>query len=290
MASTVQASSKKRKPSIAHHPSRLLPPRVHQAAFFFPRVVLVTSTTSLKQPHPAPTSTQEEEEALVALAMAESGGGSNTAEEEDASSSKQQGVLDVSDKKMLRPKELKRWRLFNVELDGQGTPEDILKDKPFQLLHNFVVYRGHSGQVMAWPESKPTIKPYHGSKLRVEGELKRMASYKSGRKEEVSMRVVAGVRRFAVDVRRGEQRGIWIEGKDVWFLLQAPRPAFAPLMRCYKTWYEKVSVRQSRGRWRAWCGEGRAWGKALLLLHASTSMSECISPRPFPPFVKPAGS
>jgi hypothetical protein len=61
-----------------------------------------------------------------------SSGGSNTAEEEDASSSKQQGVLDVSDKKMLRPKELKRWRLFNVELDGLGTPEDILKDKPFQ--------------------------------------------------------------------------------------------------------------------------------------------------------------
>jgi len=207
---------------------------------------------------------------LVDLAMADSGGIPKGPDDDEASSSSTKGVLDVSDKKTLSLKELKKWRHFNVVLDGQGTPEDIKEDKPFQRLHNFVVYRGHSGNTMAWPEAKPSIKPYHGFKVRVEGELKRMASYKSGRKEEVTMRVVARVRRFAVDVRRGEQRGIWIEGKDVWFLLQAPRPDFAPLMRQYKTWYEKESVQQSRGCGVVWVS--RAWGK-VLLLHASTCMS-----------------
>lgn len=186
--------------------------------------------------------------------MADCGAGSSTSSttsipnEGAGASASSKSVLDVSDRNTLSPKDLKKWRLFNVVLDGQGTPADIKKgDKPFQLLYNFVVYRGQAGEAMAWPEAKPTIKPYHGSKIRIEGELRRMATYLSGRKAEATMRVVAGVRRFAVDVRRGEQRGIWIESKDVWFLLEAPRPDFAPLMRCYKTWYDKVSVKGKEG-------------------------------------------
>lgn len=183
--------------------------------------------TQLHPPHP-PSHTRQQ--AFVVMANGAEGGGGGG-----------QRLLDVSN---LSREEAKEWRRFNVVLDGQTTAENTKKKLvPFQCLHDFVVFKGRSGNTMSWPQSKPSHLPYTGTKLRVEGELRRMATMVSGRQIEKTMRVVVDVRRFTVDVRSGEQRGIWIEANEAWFLLREPRPDFASMdsFRSYRNWYNKVS-------------------------------------------------
>ena len=184
------------------------------------------NTPSSDSTHPTPTHIRQQ--AFATMADGGEGGGGGG-----------QRLLDVSN---LSPKELKEWRRFNVVLEGQATAENTKKRLvPFQQLHDFVVYKGRSGTTMSWPQSKPSTLPYTGS-LRIEGQLRRTAIMVSGRQMEKTLRVVAHVRRFTVDVRIGEQRGIWIEANEVWFLLREPTPDFAALdsFRNYQNRYNKV--------------------------------------------------
>jgi hypothetical protein len=147
-----------------------------------------------------------------------------------------QGLVDISNTRVLSAETLSELSKYVVVLDGEGG----YKGKPFRVLHNFRV-RSVQGGRMEFPEGPPTLKPYDGAAIYVEGELRRTEGEGEAAWAMI-MRVKMRVGRIYSDFQSGAQRGIWVEGTSTWLLLKGPMADFAPLMLSYEGWHNKVSV------------------------------------------------